>query len=130
MRRLICAIAGRTYHIVRNIMPWLIFKLSSAANVKYFLLLWQEINITIWSEKMTIIFTWVTLVKCRSSSWSTPSVCPSIFWGLVCIICNSNKSFHSFIFKLCIMIVHTLKMCTYYFVHDFMNIFSFLGCLT
>ena len=26
-------------------------------------------------------------------------------------VCNSNI-FHSFIFKLCIMIVHTLKMCT------------------
>ena len=34
----------------------------------------------------------------------------------VCVICNSN-SFHSFIFKLCIMIVHTLKKCTCYFVH-------------
>ena len=32
-------------------------------------------------------------------------------WHLVCVICNSN-SFHTFIFKLCIMIVHTLKMCT------------------
>ena len=29
---------------------------------------------------------------------------------LVCVISNSN-SFHSFIFKLCIMIVHTLKTC-------------------
>ena len=27
------------------------------------------------------------------------------------VICNSNR-FHSFIFKLCIMIVHTLKMST------------------
>ena len=26
-------------------------------------------------------------------------------------VCNSNR-FHTFIFKLCIMIVHTLKMCT------------------
>ena len=34
----------------------------------------------------------------------------------VCVICNSN-SFHSFIFKLCIMIIHTLKMCISYFVH-------------
>ena len=33
-------------------------------------------------------------------------------WCLVCVICNSN-SFRSFIFKLCIMIVHTLKMCTF-----------------
>ena len=35
---------------------------------------------------------------------------------VVCVICNSN-SFHSFIFILYIMIVHTLKMCTSYFVH-------------
>ena len=31
-------------------------------------------------------------------------------WFLVCVICNS-KSFHSLIFKHCIMIVHTLNMC-------------------
>ena len=37
-------------------------------------------------------------------------------WCLGCIICNSN-SLHSFIFKLCIMIDHTLKMCTFQFVH-------------
>ena len=30
-------------------------------------------------------------------------------WFLVCVICNS-KSFYSLIFKLCIMIVHTLNM--------------------
>ena len=30
---------------------------------------------------------------------------------LVCVICYSN-SYHSFIFKLCILIIHTLKMCT------------------
>ena len=29
----------------------------------------------------------------------------------LCVICNSNR-FHSFIFKLCILIVHTLKMCS------------------
>ena len=29
----------------------------------------------------------------------------------LCVICNSNR-FHSFIFKFCIMIVNTLKMCT------------------
>ena len=34
----------------------------------------------------------------------------------ICVICNSN-SFHSFIFKLCIMIVHTFKICTSYFVY-------------
>ena len=36
---------------------------------------------------------------------------------LVCVICNSN-SFHSFIFKLLIMIVtQSTYICTYYFVH-------------
>ena len=48
-----------------------------------------------------------------------PSVCPSVRNTLgcqVCVICNS-KSFHSFLFKLCPMIVHILKMCTSYFVH-------------
>ena len=37
-------------------------------------------------------------------------------WGLVCVICNSY-SYHSFILKLVMMIVHALKMCTFYFVH-------------
>ena len=44
---------------------------------------------------------------------------------LVCVICNSIHSFnniHSFIFKLllidyCLLIFHTLKMCTSYFMH-------------
>ena len=45
--------------------------------------------------------------------------------GLVCAICNS-KSFHSFLFKLCIMIVHILKMCTFYFVYILRLFFSFL----
>ena len=48
-----------------------------------------------------------------------PSVCPSVRNTLgcqVCVICNS-KSCHSFLFKLCLMIVHILKMCTSYFVH-------------
>ena len=43
---------------------------------------------------------------------------------LVCVICNS-KRFHSFSFKLCIMIVHILKMCTSYFMH-ISRLFSFL----
>ena len=73
----------------------------------------------------------------RSNSESVPSVGPSVrsstrlsvrlsatlLGCLVCVICNSN-SFHSFIFKLFLMIVHTLKMCTSYF-----NIFLFLGVL-
>ena len=44
---------------------------------------------------------------------------------LVCVICNSN-SIHSFIFKLCTMIVHILKMCTSYFVHVLLVFFLFL----
>ena len=33
-------------------------------------------------------------------------------------LCNLlSNSFHSFIFKLLIMIVHALKVCTSYFVH-------------
>ena len=35
---------------------------------------------------------------------------------LVCVICNSNR-IHYFIFKLYMIIVHTLKMCTSHFVH-------------
>ena len=37
---------------------------------------------------------------------------------LVFVICNSN-SIQYFIFKLCLMVVHTLKMCTFYFVQIF-----------
>ena len=42
-------------------------------------------------------------------------------------ICNLN-SIHSFIFKLCIMIVYTLKMCTSYFVRLFHFFLIFDGC--
>ena len=54
----------------------------------------------------------------RSSSGSTPSVrlSATLLGCLVCVIYNSN-SFYSSIFKLCLMIVHTLKVCTFYFVH-------------
>ena len=53
----------------------------------------------------------------RSSSGSSPSVLLSVRLSTtLCVICNS-KSFHSFLFKLCKMIVHTLNMCTSYFVH-------------
>ena len=52
---------------------------------------------------------------CRSVR---PSVCPSatLLGCLVCVICNF-KSFHSFLFKFCIMILYILKMCTSYFVN-------------
>ena len=44
---------------------------------------------------------------------------------LACVICNSN-SIHSFIFKLHTMIVHTMKICTFYIVHISYFFFSFL----
>ena len=44
-------------------------------------------------------------------------------WCSICVICNSN-SFHFFIFKLGIMIVHTLKMCISHLCT--FDIFSFL----
>ena len=48
---------------------------------------------------------------------------------LVCVICNSN-SIHSFIFKLCIMIVHKLKMYVHHlFCACFINFFTFLQVL-
>ena len=37
-------------------------------------------------------------------------------WCLVCVICNSN-SFHFFIVKLCIMIVHSMNTFDKYFFH-------------
>ena len=45
---------------------------------------------------------------------------------LVCVICNSD-SFHSFLFKLCIVIDHTLKMCTFVFCTYFIDCF-FVFC--
>ena len=42
----------------------------------------------------------------------------------VCVTCYSN-SFPFFIFKLCIMIVHTLNICIYYFVHISQIFFHF-----
>ena len=67
----------------------------------------------------------------RSSDGSTLSVRPSatLLGCLACVICNPN-SFHSFKFKLCIMIVHSLKMFISLFLctcHDY--IFSFLGVM-
>ena len=73
----------------------------------------------------------------RSSSWSTPSIPPvnlsvhpsaTLLRCLVCVICNS-KSFHSFLFKHCIVIVHMLKMCTSYFVYILWFFSYFLGVL-
>ena len=49
---------------------------------------------------------------------------------LVCVICNSN-SFHSLIFKLCIMNVQTLNMYIYYTVlcAHLIDVFYYLGVL-
>ena len=76
------------------------------------------------SQELVILFTCVALAKAglvvgplRPSG--RPSVRPSVRNTLgwqVCVICNS-KSFQSFLFKLCLMIVHILKMCTSFFVH-------------
>ena len=67
-----------------------------------------------------------------------PSICLALrlsirpsttFWYLVCVICNS-KSFHSFLFNLCIMIVLILKMCTSYIEHISQFFLTFEGCWT
>ena len=52
----------------------------------------------------------------RSFVCSSVHLSATLLGCLVCVICNSN-SFHSFIFKLSLMIVHTLKMCTHCFGH-------------
>ena len=76
----------------------------------------------------------------RSSSGSTPSVrpfvCPSVrpsvrklLGCIVCVICNSD-SFNFFIFKLCLMIVHTLKMCTSILCTFDKYFLNFYGCWT
>ena len=66
-----------------------------------------------------VVFPCVALAIRRSSSGSTPSV-RNTFGVLVCVICNS-KRFYSFIFMLCILIVHILTMCISILLH-FMNI--------
>ena len=87
-------------------------------------------NVSIYLQQTTtadVIFTCVALAKAGLVVGPLlpsirPSVCPfirssaTLLGCLVCVICNSN-SFHSFVFKLCLMIVHTLKMCTSCFVH-------------
>ena len=44
------------------------------------------------------------------------SVRPQLLGCLVRVVCNS-KSFYFFLFKLCVTVVHILKMCTSYFAH-------------
>ena len=48
-------------------------------------------------------------------------------WILVCVICNS-KCFHSLIFKLCIMTVLALRMCSPFYV-NLIDKFLFLGLI-
>ena len=72
-----------------------------------------------------ILFTCVALAKVGPLR---PAVRPSVLNTLGCqvrVICYS-KSFHSFLLKLCLMIVHISKMCTFYFVHVSYFFFSFL----
>ena len=45
---------------------------------------------------------------------------------LGCLVCVNSKSFDSYILKFCIMTVHTLDMCTFYFV-QILLIFSHFG---
>ena len=74
--------------------------------------------------RQTYIFTCFALAKTGLvvSPLRVLFVCPSVHLSatllgcLVCVICNSSR-FHSIIFKLCLMSVHTLKMCTFYFAH-------------
>ena len=58
-----------------------------------------------WLDKDIHFFTFVVLGKCRSSSGSTMSVCSTFGVPSLC-----DKSFHSFTFKLCIMIVHEYSL--------------------
>ena len=69
--------------------------------------------------KQTCFFYLRRLSESRYSSGSTLSIrlfIRKLLGCLVCVICSS-KSFHFFLLKLCIMIVHILKTCTYYFAH-------------
>ena len=104
-------------HVINNVMTTCYITFSAGTS-----------NVMMKSVSTLQIFTCVALAKAglvvgplRPSFRSF--VCSSVglsirntFGFLVCVICNYN-SFHSFIFKLCLMIVHTLKMCTFYFVH-------------
>ena len=74
-----------------------------------------------------IIFCYISWSVNLDIIMSTPP-----FGCIHCVICSSNR-FHSFIFKLSIMIVHTLKTCTsnvvqeqslVFFVHSFENCWS------
>ena len=75
-----------------------------------------------WARLLTICYL-RRFSESRSSSGSTPSVrpsvCPSVRNTLGCQVCviYNSKSFHSFLFKLCLIAVHILKMCTSCFVH-------------
>ena len=95
--------------------------------------------IVVFPDHSQLLFYLRRLSESRSSGGSSPSVCLSVCQSvrlsatllgcLVCVICNS-KTFHSFLFKLFIMIVHTLKVCTFYVVHISWYVLHFWGSRT
>ena len=111
-------------------------------------LMFWEMEVELGSSVIVVWYLWMSLMfyagsKCELSwrvllllpallkqkqvySW-VHSVSPSVtlLGCLFYVICNS-RSFHSILFKLCIMIVHILKMCTSYFEHITWIFFSFL----
>ena len=124
-------------------LDWLIYTLYklcinfwfpvNPVNINSFLMWFCFVDKTVMileTQKM-LVFSWVALAKAglvvgplRLSVRSfvpmfvlmSVRLCATLLGCLVCVICNSN-SFYSLIFKLCLMIVHTLKKCTSYFVH-------------
>ena len=78
--------------------------------VMYFTLRWRG-----------YIVTWVALVKVGLVMGLIVRLSATLLECLVCVICNS-KNFHSFLFKLCIIIVHILKICTSYLESELISI--------
>ena len=94
---LVCVICNsnsiHSFIFILNMMIFHTLKMCTShfVHISYFLsYFWWELNLDIFPSEM--------LRGC-----------------LVFVICISN-SIHYFIFKLCLMVVHTLKMCTSYFV--------------
>ena len=75
-----------------------------------------------WGQKVKFYLR--RLSESRSGSGSTPSVHLSVCLCLVCVICNSN-SFHSFIFKLFLVIFQNITDLHFLFFTHLINIFSF-----
>ena len=96
-------------YTVQNKHNWLLFIMTAVQS---------PLPCCIFCTTLLSMFYLCRFSESRSSSGSTLSVglSATLLGCLVCVICNS-WSFHSFLFKLCIMAVHILKMCTSYFVH-------------